>query len=37
MTPGELRLSFDDAVPLLAAAMLDDADSVGGKVRSLPR
>ncbi|MGH7545725.1 MAG: helix-turn-helix transcriptional regulator [Gemmatimonadota bacterium] len=36
MTPGELRLSFDDAVPQLAAAMLDDADSVGGRVRSLP-
>lgn len=36
MTPGELRLSFDDAVPLLAAAMLDQPEEFRGQMRSLP-
>jgi AraC-like DNA-binding protein len=35
MTPGELRLSFDEAVPQLAAAMLDQPDSLGDFVRRL--
>jgi AraC-like DNA-binding protein len=36
MTPGELRLSFDEAVPKLAAAMLAEPDALAPLVRSLP-
>ncbi len=35
MTPGELRLSFDDAVPQLTAAMLAEPDSLAPWVRDL--
>lgn len=35
MTPGELRLSFDDAVPQLAGAMLSEPDSLGSAICSL--